>query len=145
MLRRPVESAQYVSIRYTERLAEAGVEPSVGSVGDSDDNALAETLEALQGFGALDPHSRVERAHAGLSQRVFVPLEPPFDGERDVRSFDRGDLATLAMASSTSALAAGPIPAASCCRMNSSRRSNFKASANDSIPDSLTDSATRNR
>ncbi len=34
---------QYVSIRYTERLAEAGVEPSVGSVGDSYDNALAET------------------------------------------------------------------------------------------------------
>ena len=35
VLRRPLESAQYVSIRYTERLAEAGVEPSVGSVGDS--------------------------------------------------------------------------------------------------------------
>src|SRR4051812_46799890 len=34
---------QYVSIRYTERLAEAGIEPSVGSVGDSFDNALAET------------------------------------------------------------------------------------------------------
>ena len=33
---------QYVSIRYTERLAEAGIEPSVGSVGDSYDNALAE-------------------------------------------------------------------------------------------------------
>jgi transposase InsO family protein len=47
MLRRPVESAQYVSIRYTERLAEAGVEPSVGSVGDSYDNALAETINGL--------------------------------------------------------------------------------------------------
>ena len=35
--------SQYVSIRYTERLAEAGIEPSVGSVGDSYDNALAET------------------------------------------------------------------------------------------------------
>jgi putative transposase len=35
---------QYVSIRYTERLAEAGIEPSVGSVGDSYDNALAETI-----------------------------------------------------------------------------------------------------
>ncbi|WP_156141229.1 hypothetical protein, partial [Sphingomonas sp. 37zxx] len=34
-LRRPVESAQYASIRYTERLAEAGIEPSVGSVGDA--------------------------------------------------------------------------------------------------------------
>jgi transposase InsO family protein len=46
-LRRPLESAQYVSIKYTERLAEAGLEPSVGSVGDSYDNALAETINGL--------------------------------------------------------------------------------------------------
>jgi transposase InsO family protein len=39
--------SQYVSIRYTERLAEAGVEPSVGSVEDSYDNALAETINGL--------------------------------------------------------------------------------------------------
>ena len=38
---------QYVSIRYTERLSEAGIEPSVGSVGDSYDNALAETIIGL--------------------------------------------------------------------------------------------------
>jgi transposase InsO family protein len=38
---------QYVSIRYTERLVEAGLEPSVGSVGDSYDNALAETINGL--------------------------------------------------------------------------------------------------
>ena len=38
---------QYVSIRYTERLAEAGIEPSVGSKGDSYDNALAETINGL--------------------------------------------------------------------------------------------------
>ena len=47
MLRRPVESTQYVAIRYTERLAEAGIQPSVGSVGDSYDNALAETVIGL--------------------------------------------------------------------------------------------------
>ena len=54
--RRPVRQAlihhsdrgvQYVSIRYTERLAHAGIEPSVGSVGDSYDNALAETINGL--------------------------------------------------------------------------------------------------
>lgn len=54
--RRPVQGGlvhhsdrgvQYVSIRYTERLAEAGIEPSVGSVGDSYDNALAETINGL--------------------------------------------------------------------------------------------------
>ncbi|MFK4534956.1 transposase InsO family protein [Bradyrhizobium ottawaense] len=39
--------SKYVSIKYTERLAEAGVEPSVGSVGDSYDNALAETINGL--------------------------------------------------------------------------------------------------
>ncbi len=47
MLRRPLEFAQYVSITYTERLAEAGIAPSVGSVGDSFDNALAETVIGL--------------------------------------------------------------------------------------------------
>ena len=53
--RRPAESlthhsdrgSQYVSVRYTERLAEAGIEPSVGSRGDSYDNALAETINGL--------------------------------------------------------------------------------------------------
>ena len=39
--------SQYVSIRYTERLAEAGIEPSVGNRGDSYDNALAETINGL--------------------------------------------------------------------------------------------------
>ena len=38
---------QYLSIRYTERLSEAGITPSVGSVGDSYDNALAETVIGL--------------------------------------------------------------------------------------------------
>lgn len=39
--------SQYVSIKYTERLAAAGIEPSVGSVGDSYDNALAESVNGL--------------------------------------------------------------------------------------------------
>jgi transposase InsO family protein len=38
---------QYLSLRYTERLSEAGIEPSVGSVGDSYDNALAESVIGL--------------------------------------------------------------------------------------------------
>jgi transposase InsO family protein len=38
---------QYLSIRYTERLAAAGIEPSVGSTGDSYDNALAESVIGL--------------------------------------------------------------------------------------------------
>jgi transposase InsO family protein len=47
LLRGPLESAQYVSIKYTERPAGAGIEPSVGSMGDSYDNALAETINGL--------------------------------------------------------------------------------------------------
>ena len=47
VLRRPVESAQYLAIRYTERLAETGAVNSVGSTGDSYDNALAETIIGL--------------------------------------------------------------------------------------------------
>jgi putative transposase len=47
VLRRPVESAQYLSIRYTERLAQAGAVTSVGSRGDWFDNALAETIIGL--------------------------------------------------------------------------------------------------
>ena len=38
---------QYLSLKYTDRLKEAGIEPSVGSVGDSYDNALAETINGL--------------------------------------------------------------------------------------------------
>jgi len=39
--------SQYLSIKYSEKLSEAGIEPSVGSVGDSYDNALAETINGL--------------------------------------------------------------------------------------------------
>jgi putative transposase len=47
---------QYVSIRYSERLAEAGIEPSVGSVGDSYDNALAETINGLYKAEMIRPN-----------------------------------------------------------------------------------------
>ncbi len=47
MLLRPVESAQFTSIRYSERLDELGAVPSIGSVGDCYDNALAEAVNAL--------------------------------------------------------------------------------------------------
>ena len=47
VLLRPVESGQFTSIRYGERLDEIGARPSIGSVGDSYDNALAESVNAL--------------------------------------------------------------------------------------------------
>lgn len=57
---------QYVSIKYTERLAEAGIEPSVGSVGDSYDNALAETINGLY---------KVEVIHRRGPWRSFEAVE----------------------------------------------------------------------
>ncbi len=57
--------AQYVSIKYTERLAEAGIEP-VGSVGDSYDNALAETINGLY---------KAEVIHRRGPWRHFEPVE----------------------------------------------------------------------
>ena len=58
--------SQYVSIRYTERLIEAGIEPSVGSVGDSYDNALAETVMGL---------FKTEVIHRRGSWRSFEAVE----------------------------------------------------------------------
>ena len=63
--------SHYVSIRYTERLAEAGIEPSVGSAGDSCDNALAETINGL--FKAEVIHRR--RPWRSLEAVEFATLE----------------------------------------------------------------------
>ena len=67
MLRRPVESAQYTSLRYTTRLAEIGAAPSVGSVGDSYDNAMIEAFWSRMQVELLNRHrwrTRVELANA---------------------------------------------------------------------------------
>ena len=63
---------QYVSIRYTERLAEAGIEPSVGSVGDSYDNALAETLNGLYKAEVIHRQSWKSREAVELATLTWV-------------------------------------------------------------------------
>jgi transposase InsO family protein len=57
-----VGGVQYVSIRY-DRLADAGIEPSVGRVGDSCDNALAETINACS-----RPRSSTDARHGARSK-----------------------------------------------------------------------------
>jgi putative transposase len=47
VLRRPVEPKQYTAIRYAERLTDAGALASIGTIGDSFDNALAESVVGL--------------------------------------------------------------------------------------------------
>ena len=63
---------QYVSIRYTERLAEAGVEASVGSVGDSYDNALAETINGLYKAEVIHRQSWKNREAVELATLTWV-------------------------------------------------------------------------
>ena len=58
---------QYLSIRYTERLQEAGIEPFVGSVGDSHDNAMAETV-----IGLYKTEDAVEYATVEWGVRVLL-------------------------------------------------------------------------
>lgn len=77
--------AQYLAIRYSERLSQAGIDPSVGSVGDSYDNALAETInglfktEVIRHQGPWRSFGEVELAtcrwvHWYNTQRLFGPL-----------------------------------------------------------------------
>lgn len=85
--------SQYVSIRYTERLAEAGIEPSVGSVGDSYDNALAETINGLYKAEVVHRQSWRNREQLELAtlhwvdwynhRRLMGPLDyiPPAEAE----------------------------------------------------------------
>ena len=62
---------QYLSIRYTERLAEAGIESSVGSIGDSYDNALAESVIGLYKTEVI----RREGPWKGLDDVEFATLD----------------------------------------------------------------------
>jgi len=64
--------AQYTSIRYTERLAEAGIEPSVGSVGDSYDNALAETINGIYKAEVIHRRRWPSRADVELATLEWV-------------------------------------------------------------------------
>ena len=63
--------SQYLSIRYSTRLAEAGVEPSVGSVGDSYDNALAESVIGLYKTELIRPRE----PWRNLDQVEYATLE----------------------------------------------------------------------
>ena len=80
--------SQYVSIKYTERLAEAGIEPSVGSVGDSYDNALAETSISRADFMSAMPLQAVRIAQGSVGStgthcRLLDPIGniPPVEAE----------------------------------------------------------------
>ena len=72
VLRRPVEPGQYTSIKLTTRLLRAGVEASMGSVGDSYDNALAENLWMLIKTEGLRGRTFTTRAEANLALFEYI-------------------------------------------------------------------------
>ena len=74
LLRRPVESALYVSIKYAERLAEAGIEPSAGSVGDSYDNPVLSEVEGALAKTINGPY-KAEVIHRRRPWRSFEAVE----------------------------------------------------------------------
>jgi putative transposase len=71
-LRRSLEPGQYLAIRYTERLAEAGAVTSVGSRADSYDNALAESFHGLYKAEL----TRKDGPWRGLDDVEFATLQP---------------------------------------------------------------------
>ncbi len=79
--------SQYLSIRYSELLTEAGVEPSVGSVGESYDNALAETIIGLFKTEVIDPRplalgGRRRVRHARIDRLIQQPASARIDRQR---------------------------------------------------------------
>ena len=99
--------SQYLSIRYTERLGEAGIEPSVGSVGDSYDNAMAETINGLfkaevihrrgpwRNFEAVE-YATLEWVDWFNNRRLLEPIGniPPAEAEANFyAALDREDMA----------------------------------------------------
>jgi transposase InsO family protein len=106
-LRRPLESTPYLALRYTKQLAEAGIEPSVGSVGDSYDNALAESIIGL--FKAEVIHRRgpwrsleavefatLEWVHWFNHRRLLEPIGNIPPAEAEARYYEQRE--TLSMA-----------------------------------------------
>ncbi|SFT30785.1 Transposase InsO and inactivated derivatives [Methylobacterium sp. yr668] len=99
--------SQYLALRYTERLAEAGVEPSVGSVGDSYDNALAETINGLfkaevihrrgpwRSFEAVE-FATLEWVDWFNTRRLLEPIGNVPPAEAEARYFARAEVRALA-------------------------------------------------
>jgi len=86
LLRRPFESAQYTSIAFGNRCREAGVRPSMGSVGDAYDNALCESFFATLECELID--RRRFRAQAEARMAVFAFIESWYNPRRRHSALD---------------------------------------------------------
>jgi putative transposase len=72
-LRRPVESGQFTSWAFGKRLTDAGIVPSMGSVGDCYDNSLVESFWGTMQLELLD--SRTWKTRAELANAIFEWIE----------------------------------------------------------------------
>ena len=103
----PDRGSQYLSIKYTDRLAEAKITPSAGSVGDSYDNALAETINGVfkaevihrrgpwRSFEAVE-YATLEWVDWCNNRRLLEPLGtiPPAEAEANFyAALERSDMA----------------------------------------------------
>lgn len=84
--RRPVESAQYTSWVFGQRLRTAGILGSMGSVGDALDNAMAESFFATLQTELLDRNRRATRTQ--LAQALFEYIEAWYNPERRHSALD---------------------------------------------------------
>jgi transposase InsO family protein len=71
-LRQPLESAQYTSLAFGKRCQEAGVRPSMGSVGDAYDNAMCESFFATLECELLDRRRFASQAEARMACFSFI-------------------------------------------------------------------------
>jgi putative transposase len=80
VLQRPVESAQYTSLAFGERCSQMGVRPSMGTVGDAYDNAMAESFFASLEAELIERHSFESKAQARMA--VFTWIEGWYNPRR---------------------------------------------------------------
>ena len=86
VLRRPVESAQYTSVAFSQHLRDAGLVASMGSVGDSYDNALAESFFGTLKGEVVDRRPWPTRAAAQLA--IFEYVERWYNRRRRHSALD---------------------------------------------------------
>jgi putative transposase len=86
MLRRPIDSAQYTAVLFTKRCAKAGIEVSMGSVGDCYDNAVCETFHASLKKGRIYRQSWPTRTAARTA--IFTYIEGWYNPRRRHSTLD---------------------------------------------------------
>jgi len=108
MLRRPFESAQYTSIAFGQRCREAGVRPSMGSVGDCFDNAMCESFFATLECELLDRRRFKTQSEARMA--VFEFIEGWYNPHRRHSALDYLSPINYERIQQTESLTASPTP-----------------------------------